>query len=212
MRIWMKILLAGFLVVVLLSTGCVSKATYEKVLDERSQLEEKVAQLEEEVADYQSQIGDLESKVAQLRDSTAKLERQVGQLTVSNNALKKDKEELSSQNERLAADKKVLLQQNEVLQNEVRKLRSKFPLKLFPSYSVLKDWVEKQPDKRLNFAGYLEEQRRAMEDGYLISASYRGDKKYYYALMVAVLENGDVYTWTIDNHKLYYLANLFREL
>jgi predicted nuclease with TOPRIM domain len=183
-----KLALLGLLgIIVILVGGCVSKATYESLQNENTQLTQELVAQETENRNLEQQLTEQETENRNLEQ----------QLTEAENHNIQNSEEINRLNNLLAQTTE-----------ELNTIKDKYPLRDFPSYSELEQFAEAniQPitstaDKWYGSA--LKLQEIAMQNGYLVSAGISDAGNDTYFIFNLAIAGSALYWWDPEDGILY---------
>jgi len=169
----------------LILTGCSSGIPikdYNGMIDERDTALADAAAVAQELADAESQIADLEDQLASTQGEVIDLQDELDTLTA-----------------------------------ELDDLASVYPLKRFPSGEALQTWLWRDDisergessDAVVWLARALEQQRRAADDGYLISVEMTShDEVYYTVLCTAITQDDGFWWWDPETDEAFYWLDI----
>jgi len=119
--------------------------------------------------------------------------------------------QLEKENEKLKAD---LTTAQETLRN----LNSIYPPKRFKDRNAIAEWLRNDDISERPITTYpvdwllkaLEQQSRALEDGYIVSAEFMGPDEYgdVSVWLSAVVENSDQFMWDPESDEVDFIANV----
>ena len=119
--------------------------------------------------------------------------------------------QLEKENEKLKAD---LTTAQETLRN----LNSIYPPKRFKDRNAIAEWLRNDDISERPITTYpvdwllkaLEQQSRALEDGYIVSAEFSGPDEYgdVSVWLSAVVENSDQFMWDPESDEVDFIANV----
>ena len=119
--------------------------------------------------------------------------------------------QLEKENEKLKAD---LTTAQETLRN----LNSIYPPKRFKDRNAIAEWLRNDDISEMPITTYaidwlskaLEQQSRALEDGYIVSAEFSGPDEYgdVSVWLSAVVENSDQFMWDPESDEVDFIANV----
>ena len=119
--------------------------------------------------------------------------------------------QLEKENEKLKAD---LTTAQETLRN----LNSIYPPKRFKDRNAIAEWLRNDDISERPITTYpvdwllkaLEQQSRALEDGYIVSAEFMGPDEYgdVSVWLSAVVENSDQFMWDPESDEVEFIANV----
>ena len=132
--------------------------------------------------------------------------------------LEKEKEAAQATIAQLENDKVVLQEGLTKAQDKLQNLEAVFPPKRFKNRAAITNWlnnddISKRPGvitAESLFARALEQQARALEDGYIISADFSGpDIDFNFIIwMSAVTESSDYFTWDVQTDEVIWQQNI----
>ncbi|GEM_PF-2962823 len=184
------------------------KATVAGLENDLAEEQANVANLEDQLADTTSQLNLSQVEVTRLESELAASELEVTNL----------EDELAAAMANVASLESELedaLSQVESLQSQLSAIQAKYPLKDFPSFNALQQWLDDnvQTDTGIYADDYysmaLKMQMLAAEDGYFVSACLVlndiTDDGYYYIYNTALVGN-TLYLFSPDDTGLYNLG------
>ena len=167
----------------------ISADVHDAVVAEKEAAQASVNQLEKEKATAQASVAQLEKEKATAQASVSQLEQE-------NESVKTD-----------------LAKAQETVQN----LNTVYPPRRFKDRNEIETWlrnddISQRPGASLAeglLSKALEQQARALADGYIVSADYAGpDEDYNFEIWVsAVTENLDYFLWDVESDEVYFVTS-----
>ena len=175
----------------------ISADVHDAVVAEKEAAQASVAQLQKEKEAAQALVAQLQKEKEAAQASVAQLEEENRTLVVELGSIKAD------------------LTQAEV---KVLALGAVYPPKRFRDRADIEAWLRNDDISERESASLaeglyskaLEQQARALEDGYIVSAEYSGpDENYEFLIwMSAVAENSNYFLWNPEQDEVFFVTNI----
>ena len=175
----------------------ISADVHDAVVAEKEAAQASVAQLQKEKEAAQTSVAQLQKEKEAAQASVAQLEKENRTLVVELGSIKAD------------------LTQAEV---KVLALGAVYPPKRFSDRADIEAWLRNDDISEREsgslaeglYSKALEQQARALEDGYIVSAEYSGpDENYEFSIwMSAVAENSNYFAWNPEQDEVVFLTNI----
>ena len=143
-------------------------------------------------------------------------EKEAAQASVAQ--LEKDKESAQASVAQLEQEKETVKADLIEAQTTVQDLRAVHPPKRFKDRSEIETWLRNDDisERAITVSAEgllskaLEQQARALEDGYIVSADYYGpfEGSVYYIWVSAVTENLDYFSWNPETDEVIFSTNI----
>ena len=188
----------------------ISADVHDAVVAEKEAAQASVAQLQKEKEAAQALVAQLEKDKEAAQTSVAQLQKEKEAAQTSVAQLEKENRTLVVELGSIKAD----LTQAEV---KVQALGAVYPPKRFSDRADIEAWLRNDDISERESASTaeglyskaLEQQARALEDGYIVSAEYSGpDENYEFSIwMSAVAENSNYFMWNPEQDEVVFVAN-----
>jgi hypothetical protein len=143
---------------------------------------------------------------SQLKATTDNLTAKAEELVSKSNELSLTKGTLTSTQSELSSTKSSLTSTTQ----QLTAIQSKYPLKNFPTVAALRTWLATEPLTSFSPEHCLDLQIAAMNDGWLISTNIDSLSNRLYIGVIAILDTGDVYIFSCDEHSVLYITNIYQ--
>ena len=204
-----------FIAIGLLALGAacgsgITQEEFDTMVSERDAGKVSALALETQLADKTTEIAGLKQQTQDLSSNVEGLESDLGSLIASIARLEGEVSQLQQQKQQLETSLTNV-------EDSLQIIQSKYPPKAFSSRSALETWLAKddisERDDTTFAAGWyskaLELQRRAAEDGYLISAEFVDNEDGTFLIWCSsVTEDSRYYWWDPETDELIFQLNV----
>jgi septal ring factor EnvC (AmiA/AmiB activator) len=202
----------------------VAQASIAQLEKDKEAGQASIAQLEKDKGAGQASIAQLEKEnetsrasIAQFRASIAQLEKENETSRASIAQLKKSKEASQASTAQLEKDKEIIQANLTKAEETVQNLNAVHPPRRFKDRNEIEAWLSNDDISEREFASSaegwlskaLEQQARALEDGYIVSAEYTGpdEDNLYTIWLSAVVDNMDYFAWDPELDEVFFVSN-----
>ena len=202
-KIGVLLMVMAFVVFSLVACG-ISADVHYVVVAEKEAIQASVTQLEKDKETAEASVAQLEKDKEAAGASVAQL--------------KKDKEAIQASVAQLEEENKSAIADLMDAQANVQDLKAVHPPKRFKNRSEIETWLRNDDMSERAGSIYaeswlskaLEQQARALQDGYLVSADYVGPDEdgVYVVWLSAVAENLNYFSWDPESDEIIFGANV----